>query len=365
MLRRRGPVDWLQSTLFQFIVTEHGLLIAAARDNAAANGYNIVMDPAGEYVGVVGGGGWRPVGRQRRSGYGVMMLAEQDFRKSRYFATGAYPEGAAVNPVTRQIVVVREKDARVYHLADETKFETIDGPFRGAAAWSGNGRFLLAAKKGGGLAAWSNVVTDDERGSSAEWWRRLTPRVPVAKPAGSTATANRTKPQFKPVPSLANFKATGQRDAIVKLLDQALAGKQTDRLPDPLKFGDYWRNPRVREYWDKLSAPAQDASSIGVRVYQARQAVKLHPNSPPLYYALGHDAVPGETVCIRAGRVRRGGEARLGTNRVNQGSAARHGLHARPRRRSGKGVALFGCRVHVGLGPPRNVEQPDADAGTG
>jgi hypothetical protein len=222
--------DRLQSTLFKSVVVPKGLLLAEVRDNAASNASRMSLSPDGNWVALIGGGGWRSTIKGNEIGYGVAALSAHNLEQVQgFFKTEAYPLGACFNPVTGQAAAVRGDDAKIYHMSDPATAVALTGKFSGPGAWSGNGRYLVLANNGGGVSVFENTLTDDERKAAAGWWKDIKV-VPVVQAALVTAS-------YKPVEGYDRFAlATPTREEVAKALTKALDSVRTDR---PGAWQDY------------------------------------------------------------------------------------------------------------------------------
>jgi hypothetical protein len=268
--------DWQQTTLFQALVAPDGLLLAGARENAASNGRSLAVSPDGRWVAIAGGGGWRPRAAPAvGSGYGVAVFAAGDLEHLQgFFKIDGHPEGICFNPVTAQVALVRSKDARVYHLAaPETPCE-LPGPFRGACAWSGNGRYLVVANGGGGLDVFENSLTEDEKAQAGKWYKEV--RAMTATLSSGPAAA------CEPIEPLRTFAvATPTAEQLTALLDKAAVQARTAR---PVS----WQHcPAYAEDEAAHNAPpAGPGDDLGIAIFKLRKALKADPESVPLRFLL-------------------------------------------------------------------------------
>jgi hypothetical protein len=187
------PQDWRQSTLFAAKLAGDEMLLAGIRLNAASNAYRVTVSPDGAWAALPGGGGWRPESSQN-GGCKIAVFSTHNVRHVQgAFNSDAYPKGVAFNPVTQQVAVVREKDARVYHLTSDAKDASevvCEGPFSGIGVWSGRGDVLYLAGKENGVRMVKNGLSKSEK--SYNWWakveaKRKTLRAPRQSTASSAA----------------------------------------------------------------------------------------------------------------------------------------------------------------------------------
>ena len=190
---------WHPCSLIKAVATPSGLLTAEIRDNAAANGSRMSVSPDGNWVAIAGGGGWRPINNEADGGYGVAVFSALNLEHWQgFFATDAYPQGVCFNPVTGQVAVIREQDAAVYHMADPKSSAHVKGPFSGAGAWSGNGRYLFLGGSKKGLSCWANVLDAKETQLAGTWWKSIK----IAQPRSTPVLP----PTFKVVNAVQSFQ---------------------------------------------------------------------------------------------------------------------------------------------------------------
>ena len=166
-----------QSVMYRFAIAQGGLVLSQLRLNAASNGKKMVVSDDGNVVAMVGGGGWRPASDVQNKGYGVTFFDAQDFeRVLRFVATGAYPTGAAIDPVNQRIIARGEETYRSHILNDDTKkLGLIAGRDEELFRYSGDGKWLFATNKsqlqvveldagnGGQKTRWFDSLLDSDR----------------------------------------------------------------------------------------------------------------------------------------------------------------------------------------------------------
>lgn len=275
-----GDTDWMQTTLLRFASAGKKLLLAGARLNAASNGQVLQVSPDGRWVGVVGGGGWRPTKEGIGGGYGTALFPSDAFETHHgYFAIDAYPRGAAISPGTGQIALVREEDARVYGLADpSTGTAPFKGPFGSACAWSADGRHLFVAAKAGGLLAFKNELTKEEEASAGKWAEELSRR--GARPAaGAPARA------AEPIAEFASFRISKDKAEVVKAIQRA---EKEGRTTSPLEWRDH--PPYVSD--KELAAALAEAEKLivqkdwGLLIFRMKEMKTKHPSHPAIDFFL-------------------------------------------------------------------------------
>lgn len=271
--------DWLQSTLFKSVVVPKGLLLAEVRDNAASNASRMSLSPDGNWVALIGGGGWRSTIKGNDTGYGVAAFSAHNLENVQgFFKTDAYPLGACFNPVTGQTAVVRGDDAKVYHMADSSTAVALTGKFTGPGAWSGNGRYLVLANNGGGVSLFENALTEDERKSAAGWWKEIKV-VPVVTSALVTVS-------YKPVEGYDRFAlASPAREEVAKALIKAADSVRTDR---PGVWQDYepYAKDASRKVIEAALPQIKGKTDLGIAIFQLKKALKDHPDSVPVRFHL-------------------------------------------------------------------------------
>jgi S1-C subfamily serine protease len=267
---------WLQTLMMKSVAVPGGLLPASVRDNAASNGVRMQVSPDGNWVAVAGGGGWRPSGRQG-GGYGVAVFSAHDLDQFQgFFLVDAYPQGVCFNPVTSQVTVIRGNDARIYHLSDTNTFNLLKGPFTGAGAWSGNGRFLALAQGGKGLALWENTLSADEARLAGTWWKTFIVKTTVAPQA-----------TFKPVEALARFVVKSpSRKELTAALARAAAEGRTDRPARWQMYPPYLKDDEMRKVIGAALRPLNEGTDYGIAIFQIKKALAKYPDSAPLKYFL-------------------------------------------------------------------------------
>ena len=277
---QQSRTDWIQSALFKYAVVNKQCLAAEIRMNAASNGHELVVSPDGKWVSVVGGGGWRPTQAQgHKAGYGIALYAADDFQHIQgFFNSGAYPKSAAVNPVTQQIVVVREKDAQVYHLSNESEAVTLNGPFIGPAAWSPDGKFLYLAHKSG-VRVFRNEISAAEEKNAGEWVKVL------AKKTSSPTLAPQTA-EIQPLADYATFKVEDQSEAVEKAVVLALETGRRDKPQDWFQYAPYQTNAELSKLLRELYGQV-DRETAGPRLYLLKKTKEEHKEHPGVDLLLG------------------------------------------------------------------------------
>lgn len=273
--------DWQQTTLARYHVVPDNLLFSGMRMNAASNGQRLVVSPDGNWVAVAGGGGWRPTGVQTSRGYGVAAFASSNFQQPvGFFATDAYPLGAAFNPVTGQIAAIREGDAHVYQLSNPAQADLLKGTFSGAGAWSGDGAFLLLGNKATGFSIFSNPLTDAEKTIAKNWWKTLKAAGTGLPGSGATAPV---AVDAKPVEALASFAVQRTKGAVAGALNKALKEGRPVRPMDWQDFAPYTKDDSLLKL---LSASQREQADRNIFVYQLKQLHDRTPGSPPVACSL-------------------------------------------------------------------------------
>jgi S1-C subfamily serine protease len=287
----RRAFDWLQTTLFQSVVTPTGLLMAGIRENVASNAQRISLSPDGNWVAVAGGGGFRPRKPVRGAGYGVAVFAASAIDHLQgFFKTDAYPAGVCFNPVTNQVAAVRSADASVYHLDDSATPVGLKGKFSGAGAWSGNGRYLILGNEGGGLSYYENTLSAAEKALAGTWWKKIKviPVAPVGRPARPES--------FVAVEAYRKFTATAlPRKELQTLLQKAARTGRTDRPGRWTSYSAYAASTEAA-----LEAALEAARQValntdhGITIFKVRQALKKQPDSVPLQFFLAEALRQGD-----------------------------------------------------------------------
>jgi len=274
-----GRTSSSQTTVYRFAVAKKKVLPASFRTNAASNGRILHVSPSANWITLIGGGGWQPKNAAKGSGYGVAVFDTNDFSKLQgFFPVGAYPLAAAVNPVTRQVVVVRGADARVYHLSDSKKYTTLKGPFGSGSVWSGDGQslFVLGAE---GLRVFRQELAAAELKFAKKWASDL---APPSQPSDRPAVGLRAEA----MPELAKFAVLAKAADVKRKLKLALA---KDRVTRPLRWtshSPYIEDPKLAAYLRKANADL-NPSTAGVHIYRLKKLAKEHPDHVVIDFLLG------------------------------------------------------------------------------
>jgi hypothetical protein len=265
--------DWQQTTLFSYRITGTTLLPAGLRLDAASNGGRIVVAPNGQWAGVVGGGGWRPQGGGT-GGYGVAVIPTNDLALVQgFYNCGAYPIGAAFNPVTGDFVAMRAGEADVYYPAKPGQAAaTIKGEFLGAASWTPDGHLFIAAKKGGGLSAFSETMPADADARMKTFLDQY--HAGMAKPKTRqlpTTTAVAIK-------ELAIFALGASRAQVLAHIKNAIAhGNRNKPLDWSLNAPFFASDDDKQALMDSFN-DSRNPDRAGVVIYQMRKQLKVAEN---------------------------------------------------------------------------------------
>ena len=238
------------------------------------------VSPDGNWVAIAGGGGWRPTSNQADGGYGVAVFSASNFEHWQgFFATDAYPRGVCFNPVTGQVAVIREQDAAVYHMADSKSKAPIKGPFNGAAAWSGDGRYLFLGGSKKGLSCWANVLDAQETQLAGTWWKSIK----IAQPRSTPVLP----PTFKVVNAVQSFQFAepSPRD-LSQALTNALGEGNAAKPPAWREYAPYLKDDEMRRVVQSARQSLRNKSDFGITIYQVKTALKTYPDCAPLKYFL-------------------------------------------------------------------------------
>ncbi len=282
MFFRTGTIDWSQTLLFKAQLVSSGLLVAEVRENVASNAVQMSISPDGHWIAVAGGGGWRPSSQNPGFGYGVAVFGTANLEHVQgFFNCDAYPRGVSFNPVTNQVIALREQDGKVYHLSDNKESATIKGKFAGPSAWSGNGKFLFLAKQDGGVIAFANDLSADEHKLAAAWFERI-----VITPLDSSQGAIKPTFSFTPVAGYEKFEIGKlTRGDLAAALAKVINRKPTDR-PGPWNaFADY-QNPKVTEVIEDARENLGKQKEFGIAIFKLKKAMKENEKSVPLKFYL-------------------------------------------------------------------------------
>ncbi len=274
--------SWLQTSLFKYAVAKRQPQPAAFRINAASNGRQICLSADGNWISIVGGGGWRPQDGSRRGGYGIAVFSAMDIKRLvGFFPTGAYPEGMAINHITNHIVVFNKKSLSLYHLADPSTKKEAAGSFGRAAIWSADGRWLFIAGQEKGVACYELKRNAVEVRAGAAWADKFLKQSPLAKGTGSPR-----RPLGEKLAQLENFKVRTRPADAMRALDNAIDNGRSSR---PVKAFD---NPAyVGNAMDKsilVECNRQiNGTKAGVAIYRLREFLKKNPKNPLAKQLLG------------------------------------------------------------------------------
>lgn len=270
--------DWTQSCLYKSLVVRNGLMLAEFRDKVASNGYRVVGSPDGRWLTVPGGGGWRPT-TTSQGGYGIAVFSADNMGHLQgFFETGAYPQGAAFNPVTGQLAAIRKDAAKIYHLIDPKESSTLEGNFSGIGTWSGNGKYLALAKRGGGISVYRNALSAAEKRTALTWWKGIKIEQGASYSSGKVSSV-------KPIRKLAVFRVQRTLFQVRKALWLAMNTSETDAPIEWRMYVPYVKNKEMlgflHDALDNLNT-----GEAGIAVYQLRKLVKDYPESVPIHYYL-------------------------------------------------------------------------------
>ena len=280
-----GFTDWMHSILFKGRVVPSGLLLAEVRENVASNAKRMSISPDGNWIAVAGGGGWRPTAKDQGFGYGVAVFGTANFEHVQgFFRTDAYPQGVCFNPVTKQVVVNRGQDAKLYHLTDANDAFTINGSktskFGIASVWAGHGKYLFLGKEGVGLGVYSNELTAAEDKIALNWSKSL---VPVPLPQSSVKAPQAT---FNAVAGYEAFAVRKPaREEIAKAIANVIESKRAER-PGP--WGQYsaYQSDKAIQAIEEVRESLAKKDEVGIVIFKLRKALKADEKSVPLQYFL-------------------------------------------------------------------------------
>ena len=274
---------WTQTALYQHAVADRDVLLSAMRMNASSNGRRLYVSPDGHWVASVGGGGWRPTSSSagEGSGYGIAVFRAADFsRVQGFYETDAYPLGVAINPVTRQLVAVRAKDAKIHQLSKAKDAVTVAGAFTGAAAWSSDGGtlFLASGKK---LRVWQNSLSTSEQQLARAWLANLSQRMARRKTKTERAIG------VVAVKEMATFALKKTKSDVQSMLKKAGSVSGEIKPMEWLQHEPYQSDPQLKQFFAQASRSVQNPRDIGILIYRLRSMKKKHPEHPGFDFLLG------------------------------------------------------------------------------
>ena len=345
-------MDWAQTALYKYAVFQKQPMLAEMRLNAASNGRVLHVSPDGQWVAIVGGGGWRPWDKAGHgAGYGIAVFAAPDLGQVQgFFATDAYPSAVAVNPVTRQIAAVRPQDAKVYDLNREQDPLLLKGPHGTAAAWSPDGKYLYLSGKSG-LRAWPNTLSPQEEKVGLSWWKAVMPpqREPQIEAAATAA---------EPIETYKTFEIMSDRKETLAAIGRAEVGGRVRKPVDWLQYGPYQSDKELSEQF--RTPISRNREECGLRIYQLKKLREAHASHPGTAFLLG-------TAYFVAGDFAKAEKELLAAIRLDQGRTnitvnALRGLR-QIRQNSGDHEAAAYCCAHVlqlDLATPRYLDEAKA-----
>jgi S1-C subfamily serine protease/Tfp pilus assembly protein PilF len=275
-----GDYDWGQTHLLKYRLAGTRLVMEGLRLNAASNSWRMLSSGDGSSVGLIGGGGWRPESYGGAHGYGVALFEGQDLRNLRgFYPTKVYPSAGAINPVTGQFALFSSSEIRVFDLADSVKYDSIENKQEiTQMAWSGDGRFLVAATGKSGLVAYSNELGEAERGRSTSWWKKQAPAATRPSPMARSSSAS----PVQPLAELRSFLPTPSRQAVVDAVNKALRARREDRPVDWAAYGPYQREEQANKDLSALMQGSGGGGAVGIRIYRLTDLRKKFPKNAPI-----------------------------------------------------------------------------------
>lgn len=290
-----------QSMLVKALVLPDSVLLAEMRAGAAVDGRQIVCGADGNWLAVLGEGGYHPGANGGRGGDGAAVFAAADIGVCQGFFAASMPiNGLMINPVTGQVIVTTPQDARVYHLTEPLRYVPLRGKgFSGVGAWSGNGRYLALASEAGGLTVYANTRTDEEIARGESWWKDLKDGGPFGNLPGPRPPS---RLPGQPEELAVNFLLTGDRQLTLMLLDRALA-RWTPAAPlhwqEAIPVAD-----ETKAALSSLSERLRHPDDRDKLLADLKKLLDAHPDDLPAWYALaqalrvnGGDE-DADTVCL-------------------------------------------------------------------
>lgn len=278
-----GAHDMAQTSLFKYALARNHVLVASFRSNAASNGRVLHVSPDGNWVTVVGGGGWRPGNRGHGAGYGVGVFEVGDVSKvTGFYKIEAYPQGASINHITQHIAVLNEKGGRVYHLSNPAEHIGISGSFGRASTWSTDGQYLYVAGKDNGVSCWRIERNAAEQNLSRTWFADLTRKYPSFGKAIAASSS-----EAKPMTELRSFRILQGRSAALAAARKALTQGRTTRPVQWSQHAPFFSTNEEKEFLLGCFNQTKNASTAGVVIYRMKDYLKKKPNHPVGHHLLG------------------------------------------------------------------------------
>ncbi|MBN1506870.1 MAG: trypsin-like peptidase domain-containing protein [Sedimentisphaerales bacterium] len=286
-----GDYDWSQTHLIKYRLVGHDLVLESLRLNAASNSWRMLSSGDGTSIGLIGGGGWRPEKYSGAHGYGVALFEGQDLRNLRgFFPTEAHPGAGAINPVTGQVALLSSKTIRVFDTANSGKYDTIQSDEGiNEMAWSGDGRFLIAATTKPLFVAYSNELGADERARSATWWNKLAPAAARPTPAARPVSVG----SVQPLPALKNLRLTGSKQAVADAVNRALQARRQVRPVDWAAYEPYQKDEQALKDLRAIAEASGKELGDGVRIYRLTDLRKKFPKNVAVQLHLAESLAAG------------------------------------------------------------------------
>lgn len=276
---RAGGTDWAQTALFQYAVNSYQMIPAAFRLNAAANGQQMHISADGNWIGVAGGGGWRPEVPTGDSGYGVAIFQAQDLsRMVGFFPTDAYPVGVSVNHISRHVAVWRAGDGRVYHMNNRKDFSKLTGSFGAASTWSADGRYLFIADKEKGVNVFELQLNAEESAAATAFPANIAKSYPRKIIAKSATVAN--------LAELRDFQVRGDAGSIQTLLQRIPKEGRTNKPIAWSEHRPFFKSEAQKAEFLKYLEQSRTANA-GIAIFQLKEYLKKDPDHPVANHLLG------------------------------------------------------------------------------
>ncbi len=278
--------DWMQSTIFRYRISGSSLLASGFRLNAASNAGRLMLSADGYFVGLCGGGGWRPAMQGAGGGYGIAVFQSCNLAHLQgYFNSDAYPQGLAMNAVTGHLAAIRGEDAHIFHLADASKeLALVKGAFSGASAWSPDGHLLLLgyANPSVGLACYRLQMPADGMERCHAMLDRYHSN--MAKEQHHAAKEPLATPE---IADLKSFALGVTRDALTAALRQAIDHGCKLKPLDWGSYASYFPTPDDKSDLQQANRDAMTKDKCGITIYQMKQRLKDDPIHPVTNLVLG------------------------------------------------------------------------------
>ncbi len=277
---QRSSGDWAQTSLVRHAIADDELLVSSFRLNAASNGRVLHVSPDGRWIAVVGGGGWRPTSVEGKTGYGVAVFSADDLNNVQgFYATEAYPQGAAVNPVASLVATFNEKNVWFCDLASPDQRVELAGSFGNASTWDGAGLTFYAASKETGISAFQL-----ER--SAEETQLAKTLVAEIKKSWPSITQLHRESTAQAVPGFSEFQPATSKEKVAKLIESAIREGRTTKPIRDIDYAPYTSGATKRSDLEE-TFKLVSGNDTGIAIFKLKKLLEADAKNPSLKVLIG------------------------------------------------------------------------------